>query len=505
MDSIQEALRELLQRSAAKKTDQEHNFKPVKVKKRQRIKEAVELKRPKDKMLTDLWDQVYCSLVDVGSNEAYAICGGKGKYSYSQVPSKIAKTKYDDNVIIVRYDKGVEEKPESKFFAEAERIAEKFGLKTTKLERSNHIDFNMFIPQDEPVYFDLVPEQFREKIALENDEDFNDLPVSPHYEGTLKITPKTNKNTNEEMHEKEKTILKDGKQLKVLKEVTFNRMLVVLLEGWNTVTPWVIGVDFDYKDKTWSWGHYYSTLKAALQDWKKYEPTVEKLAEDFAPELPFSILPKDEILDFVTAIPKATAQRGPASLTFTIGIATEVDVASKFKENGRGNIDKETGEVYPRVKIVKCSEISGLYLERYQSSKKTKAHNKQLQAYKDNPEYEQEIAPKREITPWLNPTEYRSVFTSKSNGELVLAPLLSKNSRGKTKYFMSIDNEPFIEATKEQILPYLTPAKQLEVSGEKDYSPKIGPDNQPIISAAKMLTLYFNKIYRIGNKGQSIM
>ena len=70
---------------------------------------------------------------------------------------------------------------------------------------------------------------------------------------------------------------------------------------------------------------------------------------------------------------------------------------------------------------------------------------------------------------------------------------------------MSINNEPFVEATKEQILPYLTPAKQLEVSGEKDYSPKIGPDGQPIKSAAKMLTLYFNSIYRIGNKGHSIM
>jgi len=233
------------------------------------------------------------------------------------------------------------------------------------------------------------------------------------------------------------------------------------------------------------------------------EEMIESLNEDFEIELPVTALPENEILDYIHSVPKATAQRGPASLTFSLGFVTNVEVASQFKENSRGHINKETGETFPVVGVVKCSEISNLYLESYKSSKKTIAHDKQIQKYMgDEPET---VEPKREVIPWLDPVEgQRNLFTSKKTGEYVLVPLVANNSRTKTKYFISIDGEPLRPTTKEEILPYLTTAKQLELTNGRADRLKFGPDGKEIVSAAQPLTFYFKKIYYIGDKGQSI-
>jgi len=424
MDAIQEAMRELMRRKRAVKST---NVKTNSVKKRtsQSLVEAVKT-RKEDALLLDLWDQVYCTLVDVGDNKKFEICGGKGKYSPYQIKIQHDSNKYGNDIIAVIYDKRTNNKRESVFFAEAEKVANKFGLETSITEEGDRVYYNLFIPKGEPVYFDLIPEKFREKIARQNGEDLDDLPVSPHFNnGTLKISDRI------------------------------------------SVT----------------------------------ESLTDELGTDIS--LPVDILPESEILDFIDSVPKATKDRGPASLTFTVGLVTVVDTASKFKATGRDHIDKETGEPHPLVKIIKCSEISGLYLESYSSSKKTIAHNKQMAKYRENPEYEME--PKRRYVSWLEPVpEHRGLFRSKTNGELVLVPLVARNSRTRTKYFISIDGEPFRETTRREILPYLTPAKQSALMNGREDKIKFGPDGKEIISPAQPLSLYLNKIYRIGNKGTSI-
>lgn len=426
MNTLQEALRELMRRTKdAKKDDNKYAKKVTKAASKQSLTEAVKTPRKKEKLLIDLWDQVYCTLVDAGDNKIYEICGGKGKYSPGEAAVKLADSKYGDNILSIIYDKNNESKTEEQFFAEAAKQVNKFGLETSRKETRNYVLFNVHIPQEEPVYFDLIPARFRKKIAIENEENLEDLPTSSNYSGDA-----------------------------------------LLAESFEE----------------------------------------ESITEDLNIALPVNILSENEILEFVESVPKATKERGPASLTFTIGFVTDLDrdIASQFKENGRGHINKETGETFPVVNIVKCSEISGLYLESYGTSKKTIAHKKQMAKYAT--EYpEQEDKPKKEYVSWLERVDdYRNLFKSKSTGELVLAPLAATNSKTKTKYFISFDGQPLRPATKDELLPYLTPAKQANLINGRDDKTKFGPDGVEIKSAAQPLNFYLKKIYRIGNKGNSI-
>lgn len=414
MDSIQEAMRKLRISDTNKLRNR---------KRKKGLVEGVTATRSKLKKLEDLWDQVYCTLVDVGDNEMFAICndGKKGKYNPDQIATSEGRTKYSDSIIKVRYDKtGIRDPKnikEDKFFAEAKRVAEKYGLRYFKTRRGDIVYFNIIVPQGEPVYFDLIPDRYKEKIAIENEEDLDNLPVSPFHQGTLSVT--------------------------------------------------------------------------------------ESLTENIDFPSPVKILDEEEILDFIDSIPKATKDRGPASLTFTIGFVTEIPVASKFKEGSRDHIDKTTGEANPTIQIIKCSEITGLYLERYQDSKKTKAHNRQMTSYRDNPEFE--IEPKRDIPSWLEHTgEHRSLFRSKASGDLVLVPLVARNSRARNKYFISIDGGELKAATKQEVAQYLTPSRQNDLLNGREDRVKLGPDGREIVSAAQPLNFYLKKIYMIGNKGTSL-
>lgn len=46
---------------------------------------------------------------------------------------------------------------------------------------------------------------------------------------------------------------------------------IVLLEGWNTFTPYVVCWDLEEEDGVYHWGgaHYYSNLFSAKADWKE--------------------------------------------------------------------------------------------------------------------------------------------------------------------------------------------------------------------------------------------
>lgn len=384
------------------------------------------------KILPELWDQVYCSLTDCGENEVYAICGGKGKYSIYDISVNNERGKFEDTIISVVYDRYLNEEMPEDFFKEAKRVAKKFGVKTTTTSRlSRYIFFNLFIPREEPVYFDLIPQKFWKKIAKQNDEFLDNLPTSPSYDGP--------------------PLAVEGAEIK------------------------------------------------------------EQIEEDLdIADLPVTVLPESEIKEFIHNVPKATKYRGPASLTFTIGFVTDLDrsISSQYKENGRGNINKETGEAYPVVNIIKCSEITRLYLEDFSSSKRTIAHRKQkdrFNAYQQQEMGAEEEAPKRQFASWLESTEeHDSLKRSKKTGELVLVPLMARNSRTRNKYFISFDGGPLKETNKQEVAQYLTPAKAAELLSGRDLQAKFGPNGEQIIDPAQPLNFYLKKIYRIGDKGTSI-
>lgn len=184
MSIIQEALRELMQRSKDAR----------KVVKKQSITTSNEkinknTTRAAEALLPELWDQVYSSLIDAGDNQLYDVCGGKGPYNPDQATIKNATTKYGDHIISIIYDAYKNMKSEDVFFAKAKKIAEKFGLTVSRTEKRNLVFFNIFVPQDSPVYFDLIPERYRKRIAIENGEDLDNLPTSPLFtQESLSIT-----------------------------------------------------------------------------------------------------------------------------------------------------------------------------------------------------------------------------------------------------------------------------------------------------------------------------
>ena len=208
MITMQEALRELMGTGKVTKSTNINRNKST------RINEAVSSRRTKLPVLQDLWDQVYSTLAEVGENKIYAICGGKGKYAPEEVKPSHAKNKYDDNIIRVVYiEDDNEGKTKDKFFAEAKKVATKFGLKTSESDHSKGAYFNISVPQDEPVYFDLVPVEFRKEIATQNEEDFDNLPVSPNFpkDKVLKIKESA-----------EETYFKDIKKLEQMYDCTFS-------------------------------------------------------------------------------------------------------------------------------------------------------------------------------------------------------------------------------------------------------------------------------------------
>lgn len=450
MDSIQEALRELMRRT---KDNKKTTTRAVAGK--QIIKEELSISGKGERIFDDLWDQVYCTLVDVGDNRHYEICGGKGKYERQDVGLAKEEGKYGNQILRVSFNKNNGKVTEEKFFAEAKKVAEKFGLKTERKERRNYVFFDIFVPEDEGVYFDLIPVKYRKRIARETGEDLDMLPVSPSYKGgPLAI---------------------EIKKAPIRAAVT-------------------------------------QDVKGSVDAKEENEPQIpvelarrKAVTEKLSVPLPVNILPESEVLAFIDAVPKATSGRGPASLVFTVGYITDVPVASQFS-GGKGSVNKETGETLPVVDIVKCSETSRVYLEEYRSSKKTIAHMKQKARFAaqaeqggDEPEAKTEIPNWSEAVP-----EHRGLLKNKNTGQLFIRPLLSTNSRTKVKYFISIDGSALRPAAKDEILPYLTPAKQAELVNGRTAVKKTGPDGEEIIDAAQPLNLYLSKIYRIADKGHSI-
>ena len=224
-----------------------------------------------------------------------------------------------------------------------------------------------------------------------------------------------------------------------------------------------------------------------------YEET-ENLNEDVNSSMPVTILPEDEIINFVMSI--EPARRGAPLKTFKLGyIAESKAVASKFR-GGRGSVNKETGEALPNVRIFKCTEYSrletavnpnttraGLYADKVLG---TERHTGEKTGFRY--------------------TEDEKAFRigEYADGSKALQACINANSRQLVKYFISINGGDLEEVDRETVALYLTPAEAAKLNAPKVYKPA-GQDSKGNDVYDKPINRFkLTGIYMIGSLGNSI-
>lgn len=201
----------------------------------------------------------------------------------------------------------------------------------------------------------------------------------------------------------------------------------------------------------------------------------ETLTEDFESSKPVEILPKEQIIDFVKNVKPGTF--------FKLGVMRELnsEIASKFR-GGRGS-----EETLP-IRIVKCSESYVATGEDYEAQKETIARREQGIEKSER---------RTGFTMSEDPALKNKIFLSGKGESLAYYP--RRGSVPKVKYFLSIDNGDLEEVSKQDIIPYLTPAQAAKLSGSQE---KEQGETAPMANALKV---NLDKIYYIGNLGHSIM
>ena len=220
----------------------------------------------------------------------------------------------------------------------------------------------------------------------------------------------------------------------------------------------------------------------------------KSLKEDVTSSMPVTILPEDEVIDFVMAI--EPARRGAPLKTFKLGyIAESKAVAAKFR-GGRGSVDKVTGERQPMVRIFKCTEYSRL--ETAVDPRGTRAG-----LYADKVLGSERHTGERT---GFSYTEDEKAFRigEYTDGSKALQACINANSRQLVKYFISIDDGDLVEASREEVAQYLTPAEAAKLNAPKVYKPA-GQDSEGNDVYDKPINRFkLTGIYMIGNLGNSI-
>ena len=164
-------------------------------------------------------------------------------------------------------------------------------------------------------------------------------------------------------------------------------------------------------------------------------------------------------------------------------------LAARFR-GGKGSINKETGETLPNVRVFKCAEYSRVYVEPYNSSKKT------IAAFKEKGKDPQtDILPRKGFHP--SALGIRGIFESDLGKGLAFGPLIATNNTTKVQYFISVNDEDLRPCTKEDVAQY-TPNPEAFMT-----SYKASISDAPI--EARTQTFFLSKIYMIGDLGESVV
>ena len=201
----------------------------------------------------------------------------------------------------------------------------------------------------------------------------------------------------------------------------------------------------------------------------------DEIKENFESSKPVEILPKEEILKFVKNVKPGTF--------FKLGVIRELksEIASKFR-GGRGSDNSLP------IRIVKCSESYVATGEDYEAQKETIARREQGIARSER---------KTGFNMSEDPDLKNKIFISRNGESLAYYP--RRGSVPKVKYFLSIDDGDLEEVSKQDIIPYLTPAQAAKLSGSQER------EDSETTPTANALKVNLDKIYYIGNLGHSIM
>ena len=468
MNSIQEALRELraepLVEDLVDKTSstitESYEMQLVEAKKSRH-----------ENTLRDLWDQVYCSLTDGGYNNTYKALGklnGKGKYDVAEVGGSDIRPGFDTIVVT---------NPNTDA---AEEVAKVYGLEYRIVPGKR---IYIYVPEGAPVNTDLLTPAWRDafvnntKAPAGSEEDIdegvdrNATAIPAPYDKYFEIVDPSEIEFEEGMYAIGDEI-EDNAGLHILAYlcakpefadsfdsdaflVDDEQNPVVQIGGQNNVLP-----------------IYVDDLKTIFSD---------ELTEDVASSMPVTILPHDEVYNYIENVPEATADRPP--FFFPVGYIKELgsEIPSKFR-GGRGS------EGNPNVRIFKCSEMTVYTGADYENLKATKAYRK---------ETGKERSGERTGFSFGGDTAIVDRIGISARGEEQLQCYVRKGTKPRVKYFISLDDEDLREASREEVAEYLTPAQANRVLGNVEVAD--GPEG------AKVVRLKLSGIYRIGNLGHSVM
>lgn len=201
------------------------------------------------------------------------------------------------------------------------------------------------------------------------------------------------------------------------------------------------------------------------------------ITEDFESSKPIQVLPRQAVYDFIAAVK-------PGEF-FHVGYAKELgpEILSKFK-GGRGSVNRETGEIAPRVRILKCTEFYGSTGTDYENKGATQTMRAETGKERHGNLYQYDMG------------DMPNKIGVTASGAELLQLFPRATSKPKVKYFISINDGDLREASREELVQYLTPTHgRLLMNGREEAAEPTGAD---------VVRLNLTKIYWIGNLGHSI-
>lgn len=229
-------------------------------------------------------------------------------------------------------------------------------------------------------------------------------------------------------------------------------------------------------------------VKEDTEDDEELKEDLQNILDHHDIDLPATPLPKQDILDFVDALP-APADHVPP-VFFKLGYMRELPVASKFagKRGWRPGM--------PIINILKCTEYSSLYTGTdWKGTKDTREVDKLLGTDRHT----------GERTGFSHDETNKIGYYGGDTSKPFLQAYIAHNSRQKVKYFISTNGDDFVEASREDIAQYLTLGE-----ADKLLNPQVkdrGFDAQTGIvgTDTPINRLDVKGIYMIGKLGHSIM
>lgn len=219
--------------------------------------------------------------------------------------------------------------------------------------------------------------------------------------------------------------------------------------------------------------------------------------ESVESSLPVHALPKNQVMDWVEAIPLAEGRSGDSAGTpptqFSVGYFKEVsqkEIAAKYR-GGRGASADD-----PMVRIFKATEYDAVTTGTpYENTKATKEWRKQSGIERSG-----------ERTGFQIDNSISGAMVDKigyyaSNpDEPLLQMFIVNGSHQKTQFYISLNDEDLRPVTREEVAQYLTPAKAQELLAGRQASREKVTDDQgntftQYNSGAQVNRLYFKNIY----------